>query len=66
VACVRQHGFNMPNPNFSGKGSVFPPSIRSDPKFASASRACATLLRPRTPSGGVPPGGPTNGRPDTG
>jgi hypothetical protein len=46
VMCVRQHGYNLPNPNFSGKGPVFPASIRSDPKFQSASRACQSILAP--------------------
>ena len=46
VACVRAHGYNMPNPNFSGHGSVFPANIRSNPKFQAASRACQSLLFP--------------------
>ena len=46
VTCVRQHGYHLPNPNFSGKGSVFPASVRSNSKFQSASRACQSLLRP--------------------
>ncbi len=54
VICVRQHGYNLPKPNFSGKGSVFPAKIQSDPKFRSASRTCARLLIPR----GARPGGP--------
>jgi hypothetical protein len=49
VACVRQHGYNLPNPNLSGRGPVFQPSIRTNPKFQTASRACQNLLiRPRT------------------
>jgi hypothetical protein len=48
VACVRKHGYNLPKPNFSGKGPVFPSSIRSNPKFQAASKACQNLLvRPR-------------------
>jgi hypothetical protein len=45
----------MPKPNFSGKGPVFPASIRTNPKFVAASKACASLLvRPRSaPSGGT-------------
>ena len=39
VTCVRQHGYKLPNPNFSGNGPVFPASIRSNAKFQSASRA---------------------------
>lgn len=46
VACVRQHGYNMPNPNFSGRGPVFPTSIRNDPKFQAASKPCQSLLFP--------------------
>jgi hypothetical protein len=55
VACVRQHGYNLPNPNFSGKGPVFPANIRSNAKFQAASRACQNLLVP--PRGSAPPGG---------
>lgn len=46
VTCVRQHGYHLPNPNFSGKGSVFPASARSNTRFQAASRACQSLLRP--------------------
>jgi hypothetical protein len=46
VTCIRQHGYNMPNPNFSGKGAVFPSSLRSDPKFQAASKTCQSLLFP--------------------
>lgn len=53
VTCVRQHGYNLPAPNFSGKGPVFPANIRSNPKFVSASKACANLL---VPARGTPPG----------
>jgi hypothetical protein len=51
VSCVRQHGYNLPNPNFSGKGPVFPANIRSNAKFQAASRACQSLLVPPRPSG---------------
>lgn len=54
VACVRQHGYSLPNPNLSGTGSVFPASIRSNPKFLAASRACQSLLG--GPPGGAPAG----------
>jgi hypothetical protein len=46
VTCVRQHGYKLPNPNFSGTGPVFPASIRSSAKFQSASRHCQNLLAP--------------------
>lgn len=52
VTCVRQHGYNLPNPNFSGKGPIFPANIQSNKKFQAASRACQSLLvPPRPPSG---------------
>lgn len=53
VTCVRQHGYKLPEPNFSGKGPVFPPRIQSNSKFLAASRACQSLLRP---PGGARPG----------
>jgi hypothetical protein len=52
VTCVRQHGYNLPNPNFSGKGPIFPASIQTNPKFQAASRACQNLLVPTRPPGG--------------
>jgi hypothetical protein len=51
VACVRQHGYNMPNPKFLGNGPIFPAGIRTNSKFQTASRSCAKLLFPRAPSG---------------
>ena len=51
VTCVRQHGYNLPNPNFSGKGPIFPANIQSNKKFQTASRACQSLLIPPRPSG---------------
>jgi hypothetical protein len=51
VTCVRQHGYNLPNPNFSGKGPIFPANIRSNAKFQAASRACQSLLVPPRPGG---------------
>jgi hypothetical protein len=46
VTCVRQHGYNLPSPNLSGKGPVFPSNIRGNTKFQAASRACQNLLVP--------------------
>jgi hypothetical protein len=51
VTCVRQHGYNLPNPNFSGKGPIFPANIQSNAKFQAASKACQSLLIPARPSG---------------
>jgi hypothetical protein len=51
VACVRKHGYNLPSPNFSGKGPIFPAKIRGNAKFQAASRACQSLLVPARPTG---------------
>lgn len=48
ATCVRKHGYNLPKPNTSGKGAIFPRSIESNPKFVKASRSCASILRPST------------------
>ncbi len=56
VKCVRQHGYDLPTPNLSGSGPVFPRTIESSKKFEAAARSCASLLAPR---GGPPPGGQT-------
>jgi hypothetical protein len=54
VKCVRQHGYNLPQPNFSG-GPVFRRSIESNKKFQAAGKVCAHLL---IGAGGPPaPGG---------
>jgi hypothetical protein len=55
VACVRKNGYpQMPNANFSGKGSIFPRDIESNAKFKAASRTCASVLAPTgTPSAGA-------------
>lgn len=54
VSCVRRHGYpQMPNPNFSGHGAVFPASIRTNPKFQAASRACQSVLLAPRPTGGA-------------
>jgi hypothetical protein len=47
VACMRQNGYQMPDPNLSGNGPVFDASKvnRSDPKFESASQKCQHLLQ---------------------
>jgi hypothetical protein len=55
-ACVKQHGYDLPQPNFSGRGPVFPRSIESNAKFEKAARACAADLRPSAPGAGAPAG----------
>ena len=44
VTCVRKHGYNLPAPNLSGTGPVFPSKIESNAKFQAASRSCRNLL----------------------
>ena len=55
VACVKQHGYSLPTPNFSGKGAIFPAAVARNKNFQTAARACASDLRPPgepTQSGG--------------
>jgi hypothetical protein len=52
VTCVRQHGYNMPAPHFSGKGPIFPRTVETNAKFQAASRACSQLLIPPRTGGG--------------
>jgi hypothetical protein len=56
VACVRAHGYQLPTPNFSGRGSLFNAKIQSDPKFKAASKPCQSQLA--TPQPGAAPGAP--------
>jgi hypothetical protein len=51
VTCVKQHGYPLPQPNFSGTGPIFPARIQRNAKFQAASRACQSLLAPRGPAG---------------
>ena len=66
VACVKQHGYDLPTPNFSGNGPIFPAKIEQDKKFQTAARACAADLRPQGGPGapgaaGAPGGGSSSG-----
>jgi hypothetical protein len=60
AACVKQHGYNLPAPNFSGKGPIFPANIARNKQFQAAAKACASDLRPQRSgpggAGGAPPG----------
>jgi hypothetical protein len=53
VACVKQHGYSLPAPDFSGKGPIFPRSIETNAKFQAAAKSCQHLLIPARPSGGA-------------
>ena len=59
TACVRQHGYNLPAPNFSGKGPIFPATIARNKTFQAAARGCASDLRPS--GAGAPPGSGAGG-----
>ncbi|MGX6446822.1 hypothetical protein ACVU7I_01950, partial [Patulibacter sp. S7RM1-6] len=47
VACVRKKGFDLPDPDFSGKGPVFDSDEvdQTDATFRKASAACQSTLR---------------------
>jgi hypothetical protein len=51
VACVRKNGYDLPNPNFSGSGPIFPANVQSNPRFQAASKKCQNLLIPPRGSG---------------
>jgi hypothetical protein len=52
VACMKSHGVDLPKPNFSGHGSIFPGSInRNTTAFRNANTACQHLLTFLPPSG---------------
>lgn len=48
VACVRQNGFDLPDPDFSGDGPIFDPDQvdQTDKTFQAASAKCQDELRP--------------------
>lgn len=53
AACVRENGYDLPEPNLSGEGPVFSESEvdQSDPKFKEASEACQDKLTPQGSGG---------------
>jgi hypothetical protein len=61
VACVKQHGYDLPTPDFSGKGPIFPATISRNKKFQAAARACASDLRPQGAPGASGGGGGSSG-----
>lgn len=46
LSCVRENGYDLPEPNLSGEGPVFDESEvdQEDPKFKEASEACQSKL----------------------
>ena len=63
TACVKQHGYNLPAPNFSGKGPIFPATIARNKKFQAAAGAGAA---DRPPAGAPPARGAGGGGPGSG
>lgn len=69
VACIRKNGYAaMPNPNTTGKGSVFPAKVETNAKFKTANVKCETILRrafrpPAGGAGGAVGGGTAGGTP---
>ena len=48
VACVRENGYELPEPNFSGEGPIFKKSESESAAFRKASEQCQGLFgRPR-------------------
>lgn len=54
VACVRENGYELAEPNFSGEGPIFEESESESAAFKKASASCQSLL-------GGPAGGPSPG-----
>ena len=52
VACVRENGFDLPDPDFSGDGPIFDPDQvdQTDETFQAASAKCQSTLRPSASS----------------
>lgn len=44
VACVRAHGYELPEPDFSGEGPIFERSESESSAFKKASAKCSNLL----------------------
>lgn len=54
--CMREHGIDVPDPDFSGDGGMFriggPGMDPNDPDFKAADEACRRFLEEAMPSGG--------------
>lgn len=55
VACVKENGYDLGEPNFSGEGPIFERSESESSAFKAASAKCQSLLG--GPEGGGAPGG---------
>jgi hypothetical protein len=45
VSCVSKHGYNLPTPNTSGNGPVFPPGTGRIRKYRAAATNCVPIER---------------------
>jgi hypothetical protein len=45
VACVREHGYELAEPDFSGEGPIFEKSESESSEFKEASKSCESLLK---------------------
>jgi len=45
VACVRENGYELADPNFSGEGPIFEKSESESSAFKDASKGCEDLLK---------------------
>ena len=59
VACVRENGYELPEPNFSGEGPVFEGTESQSAAFKKASASCQSLLGGA--AGGQSPGAAEEG-----
>jgi hypothetical protein len=47
VACVAENGYELPAPNTSGKGAVFPAPTQHDSQYRMAAKNCVSILQLR-------------------
>jgi hypothetical protein len=45
VACVRENGYELAEPNFSGEGPIFDKSESESSAFKEANKSCEDLLK---------------------
>ena len=57
AACVRENGYEIAEPNFSGEGPVFEKSESESAAFKKASASCESLLKGGSESSGSETGG---------
>ena len=43
IACIARHGYQLPTPNTSGRGTVFPSAIERNGKYRAAAKHCVSI-----------------------